>query len=137
MLFPGTTPALLADMVDETTTFGVQVTLALNGTYETLMTAPFSFVNAPLASLYGIAASPDWSDGTLYKVALPADERAGLLTQPALQVRTAYAFRTSPSRRGTYLQRNILCEIVPSPPPNIAPLRFPQARRRARRWRRR
>jgi Protein of unknown function (DUF1592)/Protein of unknown function (DUF1588)/Protein of unknown function (DUF1585) len=121
-VYPESTPALRADMVDETTNFGVQVTLQLNGTYETLMTAPFSFVNAPLANLYGVSAPPDGPDGALVKVALPVDERAGLLTQPALQVLGAYAFRTSPSHRGAYTARTILCEAVPSAPANVPPL---------------
>src|SRR6266404_6336365 len=50
-LYPTFTPALQADMASETETFGVKVTLDLNGTYGMLMAAPMSFINARLAAL--------------------------------------------------------------------------------------
>jgi hypothetical protein len=121
-LFPAYTPSLQADMANETETFGVKVTLAMNGDFHTLMTAPFSFINADLAAIYGVSGVT----GTdLRQVALDPTQRAGLLTQPGLQALGSIATRNSPSHRGTSFLEQILCQQVPNPPANIAPLADP------------
>ena len=121
-LFPSFGPTLQADMANETETFGLNVTLAMNGTFGTLMTAPFSFINADLASLYGVSGVVG---DDLRQVALDPTQRAGLLTQPGLQVISSYDDRNSPTTRGAHFLRNILCQTVPAPPPNIGPLPTP------------
>jgi hypothetical protein len=118
-LFPAYTPALQADMAAETEAFAVNVTLTMNGTYQTLMTAPFSFINARLADIYGVAGV---TGDALQQVMLDPTERAGLLTQPGLQALGAFATRNSPSHRGTYIEGRILCAVIPSAPPDVPPL---------------
>jgi hypothetical protein len=118
-VFPDYTANLPADMANETETFGVNVTLAMNGTFGTLMTAPFSFINADLADLYGVSGV---TGDDLRPVALDPTQRAGLLTQPGLQVLGSYADRNSPSGRGVRIFRQILCESVPPNPPDTPPL---------------
>jgi hypothetical protein len=118
MLFPEFTPELQADMVDETITFGVQTTLAEHASFQTLMLASFSFVNARLASLYGVTGI---TSDFLQRADLPVG-RAGLLTQPALQALGSFAARNSPSHRGTYIGQRFLCEAIPSAPPGVQPL---------------
>jgi hypothetical protein len=116
-LFPSYTPALQA-MADETETFGINVTLTMKGTYELLMTAPFTFMNAALGDIYGVSGLGN----SFQEIPLPPTERAGLLTQPALQVLGAYSTRTSPAHRGTYIASRILCETIPFPPAGLSGL---------------
>src|SRR5450432_3359875 len=96
-LFPAFTPALQADMADETTRFAVDVTLDMNGTYQTLLTAPFTYLNARLADLYGV---PNVTGDDLRPRPVDPSQRAGLLTQPSLQALSSLGTRTAPSHRG-------------------------------------
>jgi hypothetical protein len=116
MLFPEFTNDLRADMAKEPETFGVNVTLSLNGSYRTLMTAPFSFINARLASIYGAVGV---TGDALRMVALDPQQRAGLLTQPGLQALNSAPMRNNVPRRGKYTVEAVLCLVVPPPPPNI------------------
>ena len=47
---------------------------------------------------------------------LDPTKRAGLLTQPALQVLGSIATRNSPPRRGAYVVETFLCTSLPDPP---------------------
>ena len=118
-LFPALTPELQVDMANETTTFGVDVTLTMNGSFQTLMTAPFSWIDARLAAIYGVAGV---SGDLLQRTPLPADARAGLLTQPALQMLGSLATRNSPSHRGALILKKFFCEQVPLAPPGVPAL---------------
>jgi hypothetical protein len=117
-LFPQFTPALGSDMAAETERFGVEVTLSENGTYQSLMTASYSWLNADLAAIYGVAGV---TGDTLKKVAVPSDVRAGLLTQPAFLVTTSFAYRNSPSLRGTRVLQKFLCSTAVPPAPMNTP----------------
>jgi Protein of unknown function (DUF1592)/Protein of unknown function (DUF1588)/Protein of unknown function (DUF1585) len=121
MAFPAYTPQLQADMAKETETFGVNVTLGLNGSFQTLMTGAFSFINARLADIYGVSGV---TGDTLVQTNLGSD-RGGLLTQPALQALSSLATRNSPSRRGTYINERLLCRQIPPPHTGIPPLPTP------------
>jgi hypothetical protein len=120
-LFPEYDAQLARDMVEETTTFGVNVTLSAGGVFPTLMTAPYSYLNASLAKLYG-APPPAGTGATFQKTQLDPKQRAGLLTQPSLQVLSSYEARNSPPRRGTYMLNVFQCMEVPPSPPNITGL---------------
>jgi hypothetical protein len=117
-LFPELTSELRADMIDETITFGVNITLmtGTSGTYRTLMQLDASFINERLAKIYGIGGV---TGDDLRLVTQPTHQRAGLLTQPSLQVLGSFATRTSPSHRGAEILRRFLCEAVPAAPPGI------------------
>ncbi|MEA2696685.1 MAG: hypothetical protein QOI66_956 [Myxococcales bacterium] len=118
-LFPEFNSALAADMAKEPETFGVNVTLPMNGTYQQLITAPFSFINERLAAIYGVAGVT----GTdLQMVALNAQQRAGLLTQPGLLALTSNANRNNVPARGSYIDVKMLCKQIPAPPAHGPPL---------------
>jgi hypothetical protein len=112
-LFPEYTPALQADMVNETQTFGTEVTLNLNGTFQNLFTASESFVNARLAALYG---APGVNGDDLQEVSLPGGERMGLFTQAAVLVQGTLLTANDPSMRGTYIAEKFFCKEIPPPP---------------------
>lgn len=124
-LFPSFSPAMKAAMAAEPEAFGVFVTLDGDHRYPTLMTAPFSFLNASLASLYGVAGVV--GDG-LRQVSLDPTQRAGLVTQPGLLAMTRSTQNASASARGYFIVRRLLCAAAPEvpsgesagePPPNM------------------
>jgi hypothetical protein len=117
--FPEYTPQLMAAMEAETETFAVEVTLMPHGRFDQLMYGQFSYINERLAALYGVAGV---TGDVLRQVPLNGDQRAGLITQPALQVLNAYPKRNSPSRRGAYMITRFQCFEVPAPPPDSPPL---------------
>jgi hypothetical protein len=121
-MFPEVTPALRADMIEETIDFGIDATVNVpNGTYHTLLQADWSFLDSRLAALYGV----DVTGADLQKTQLDGTQRAGLLTQPSLQMLGSFAARTSPSHRGSEVLRRFFCEAVPPPPPSAATLFSP------------
>jgi hypothetical protein len=77
-----------------------------------LFTSDLSFArDARLAKIYGV---PAWN-GTAAPPAMPAGQRAGLLTR-ALFLSTGTA-NTRPIMKGVFLRTNILCDTIPPPPP--------------------
>ena len=121
-VFPEFNSALATDMSKEPETFGVNVTLPMNGTYQQLITAPFSFINERLAAIYGVTGVT----GTdLRMVALNPQQRAGLLTQPGLLALTSISTRNNVPKRGSYIDQKILCRQVPAPPVGVPPLDLP------------
>ena len=121
-LFPDFTPELKTDMAAETVAFGVDTTLTQAGSFQMLMTASWSLINARLASLYGLTGV---TGDALQRVPLPALERAGLLTQPALQALGSVSTGTDPSLRGTYLLNKFFCQQVPVSPAGLPPFVVP------------
>ena len=139
-LFPAFTPALQASMAAETATYGVSLTLTFAGSFQTLMTSTFSFINAGLADIYGVSGV---TGDDLRLVSLPPLERAGLLTQPALQALGSFPTRNSPAHRGAYIEQRFFCAQIPSAPrraprpssPSRGPARDDGQRRRDRPYR--
>lgn len=79
----------------------------------------FTFVNKPLAKLYGLD-SP--SKPGFHKVALDDRRRGGLLGQSSVLTVTANGIDTSPVVRGVWLLENILGTPPSPPPPDVEPL---------------
>jgi hypothetical protein len=116
-IFPEYSADLISSMLSETDRFVEEVTLDGGGSLTALLTAPYTFVDARLAALYGI----EGNFGTeLQRVELAADDpRAGLLTQGAfLTGHSSASDRTSPILRGVFVLRRLLCQDIPDPPPN-------------------
>ncbi len=76
----------------------------------------FTFVNEPLAKLYGI---PGVTGSAMRRIDLPADRRAGVLTHASILTLTSNPDRTSPVKRGKWIMENILDSPPPPPPPNV------------------
>jgi hypothetical protein len=112
--FPTFTPTLGAAMLLETQSFVIRTVFAGPGDLGTLLTAPYTYVPAEVAPLYGTATPA--ADG---KLMLDPKQRAGLLTQPALLATFAKADSTDPVHRGKFVFEDILCGSVPPPPPNV------------------
>jgi hypothetical protein len=54
-------------------------------------------------------------------VTLPP-ERVGLLGLAAIQTATSHSDQSSPIRRGLFVRERLLCEALPTPPPNVGPV---------------
>ena len=116
-VFPNYTPSLGAAMQRETGTFADYIIRFNDGKLSTLLTAPFSFPEGDVFDIYGVAA-PAGYDATT-PVALDPTQRAGLLTQPSVMTMHAQADQTSPIRRGVLVRENVLCQMLPEPPPDV------------------
>ena len=114
-MFPEFTDAIRADMQQEISTFVDQVFWG-DGKFETLMTAPYSYMNAELAQFYGVAAPT----GTGFqKVMLDPTQRAGIITSPAILASNAKPNQTSPVLRGKFVREQFFCQPLPPPPANL------------------
>jgi hypothetical protein len=89
--------------------------------------ADYTFVNERLAKHYGL---PDVSGAEFRKVAVPADQRGGLLGQASILTVTSNPNRTSPVKRGKWILENLLASPPPPAPPNVPPLEDGGRRRR-------
>jgi hypothetical protein len=83
--------------------------------YRDLFTTRSTFMSPDLAVLEGMAAPPGWVPYTLP----PDSYRAGLLTQVSFLSLHAHPGRGSPTLRGKALREMLLCQDVPTPPPNV------------------
>lgn len=113
--YPEFTSSLRDSMQAETAAFIEHVIFDNEGTYQALMSAPYSYVNDDLAELYGVSAP---GGATLVKTSLPSKDRAGMLTQASVLSWYAHANQSGPVFRGKFVRQNILCQLLP-PPPNV------------------
>ena len=116
--FPGFSAELAASMDTEVELFSDYVLREDDGTLETLLTADYTLVDGNLAELYGV---PGIGAGqTTYEVVTIDDHpRSGLLTLPAVMSVHAHTNQTSPVFRGKFVRENLMCEPMPTPPPDV------------------
>jgi hypothetical protein len=116
--FPPFTDELRRSMGEEVRLFAAHVVFNDTGTLTRLLTAPYSFVDRPLAAIYAVPAVDD----SFRRVDFgPGDERAGLLTMPGvLAVSGGFDRHSGPVRAKRLLDR-VLCMEVPPPPPMATP----------------
>lgn len=115
-LFPEFAPGLGRAMAEETRTFLDHVTWNEVNGFAALFTANYSFVAPELAALYDIP--PPAGPGP-QRVEMPSSQRAGLLTHAGLLALHAHADQSSPVHRGRFVRQRLLCQQLPSPPPDL------------------
>jgi hypothetical protein len=115
--YPEFSDALLQAMREEAVAFATHVLADGDGRLETLLAAPFSFLNEPLARVYRVSGV---TGTALVKRDLDPRQRAGVLTQTALLTAGANAYEAHPVKRGVHVIEKFLCEHVPPPPPDVA-----------------
>ncbi len=121
-LFPQFNEELAVAMTEETRRLISDIAWNDRG-FMDIFTTPYSFLNADLASLYGLAAPA----GEFSKVQLPpAMNRAGILGHAMFLAMTSKPGETSPTVRGFFVREHFLCQTVPDPPPgtnsNLPPM---------------
>jgi hypothetical protein len=109
-LFPQDNDALRAAMLEETQRFVDAVVFEGSGRFDELLEADWTFVNADLASLYGLPAVDGWEQATL------PEARSGLLGHASVLASTAHSDQTSPVRRGLFVRERLLCQSLGTPP---------------------
>jgi hypothetical protein len=111
------TPAAAQSLQGEFTTFLSSVYSPTgDGTFKTLLTAPYAYINSALAPIYGVTVQ-----GTGFsQVQLDPTQRAGILTQLAFLNAQADVTADNPIRRGLAVYENLLCGAV-NPPPDVIP----------------
>jgi hypothetical protein len=87
------------------------------GSLEALLTADYTVANRAVAKHYGLSGPA--SDDTWEVLALPTDQRAGLLTQPSLLATAAHNNQTSPVHRGLFVYEQLFCGVQPQPPGDL------------------
>ncbi len=83
------------------------------GTLAELFSSRHAFVDAAMASVYGVSGP---TDGSWTEVDLPADQRAGVLTRAAFLAGRSHSGNISPPLRGAFVLERVLCQPHLSPP---------------------
>jgi hypothetical protein len=134
-MFPRFNEKLRAAMLEETRLFVGAVVQEDRSVLE-LIDADFTFLNEPLARLYGIADTQGNRAGQkavrprgepiageqFRRVRLSDGQRGGLLTQASVLTVTSNPTRTSPVKRGRWVLEQILGTPPPPPPPDVPEL---------------
>lgn len=116
--YPEFDAGLALAMKEDTASFVRWVFAEGDGRLPTLLTGAFTLSTDPaLLALYGVERPTDHVAGT--PIALPAGERAGLLTQPGVMARHAHADQSSPVHRGQIVRESLLCQPLPPPPADV------------------
>ncbi len=118
-LYPEMDDSLRASMREEVGAFVERIVFEDGGSIEALFTERYAWVDAELASVYGVeapASGREW-------VELDGNERAGILTRAAFLSVYAGARTRSPIRRGVFVLENVLCRALGEPPPNANDVR--------------
>ncbi len=131
-VYPGWSPEVAQLLRRETDAFVDYVAWITAGSYGSLLQAPYTFLNAPLASFYGYGGM---LGNDLTKVPADGRTRGGLLTHGSLLAALAKPDQADPVGRGRFVRTQLLCETLPDPPDNLqitVPLPDPNATTRQR-----
>jgi len=110
--FPFFSAAYAQSMNDSFDRFVVDQ-LRNQGTLRTLLRSTDAFVDANMATFFGVTAPPA---GQWAKVALDAGRYSGVVTQPAMLASLAHSSETSFVFRGRFIRKHLLCENLGAPP---------------------
>ncbi len=119
--FPQWTPQLREAMQTETTMFCGEI-IEKDRSILDFIDARFSYMNEPLAKLYGITNVKGDNFQRVIFTDAQAKERGGLLTQASVLTVTSNPTRTSPVKRGKWVLEQILGAPPPPAPPNVPAL---------------
>lgn len=118
--YPRFNRALADSMLGELDRYYDHVLGAGGGSLRTLFTSTESFIDAPLADIYGVPA-PEASDARGFGAAtLDGGTRRGVLTRAGYLTVHADLDSSGPIARGVFMLDQILC-LPPSPPPANIP----------------
>lgn len=117
-LFPGVDAALVQSMRIETVLLFDALLREGRPAHE-LLDADFTFMDARLASHYGVPAP---AGGGMRRVPAPADRGGGVLAHASVLLGTSNPTRTSPVKRGKWVLESLLDSAPPPPPPGTPAL---------------
>ena len=111
-LFPQMTSTLRTSMMEEARLFFGSI-VSENQSVVRFVDSDYTFLNEPLAKVYGIGLSV--RGPKMQRVKLTNSNRGGILGMPATLATTSFPNRTSPVNRGVWVLEQILGERVPPP----------------------
>ncbi|WP_437813714.1 DUF1592 domain-containing protein [Sorangium sp. So ce1078] len=114
--FPTFTRAIGSLMREETQRFLEHEIFEGAGTWPSILTAPYSFMNEALATYYGISGV---TGDEFQKVQLDTTQRLGLLTQAGMMAGTTHSNTTNPVVRGSFVLQKLMCMTIPLPTGDI------------------
>ena len=115
--YPKYSDAVAASAREETLHSMLDLTLTRNEDLRDLLTTRKTYINRPLAAIYGVPYNFD-SEWVPYEFAAGSG-RSGILTQVTFLSLFSHPNRSSPTKRGVALMDIFLCQPTPSPPPNV------------------
>jgi hypothetical protein len=118
-LFPQMTPELRKAMMEEARLFFESI-VRENQSVVRFVDSDYTFLNEPLAGLYGLEQSIQGPE--MRRVKLTDPNRGGILGMPATLATTSFPSRTSPVRRGVWVLEQVLGEQIPPQPPDVPAL---------------
>jgi hypothetical protein len=83
---------------------------------DTLLSAPFTAMNGPLAAFYGVK---NVSGDAFTKVDVDPTQRAGVLTHASIMAAKAGPDQSSPILRGVFVREQMFCQELPPVPANL------------------
>lgn len=116
-IFEHYTPELGGSAREETLRLIEYLVFEQDADYRDLMTTRTTFIDRRLASLYGVPAPS--RDGFGRYDFPEGSERVGLLGHISVLALQAHASVSSPTLRGIFVRRNLLCGAIPPPPANV------------------
>lgn len=114
--------ALSLDLRKEAVKFVEDVVFGQNVGLRELLTAPYTFANQRLATLYGVSLPDTGNPEEFVRIDLDPNERAGILTQVGFLAANAEGATPNIIMRGVHIARRVLCADLPPPPNNVPPL---------------
>ena len=111
----GITDQLRTEYYEETRSF-LRSIIDDNKSPMTLLTANYTYLNADLATRYGV---PGVTGTQFQRVSLAATPRLGLLSQGSILSVLSNPADSRPVARGHYILEEILCAAPPPPPANV------------------
>jgi len=119
-LYPQFSADLAAAMRQETLALIDDIAFTTDADFRDILNAPYTFVNGPLAALYGLIPDPNQLGDTWQRFELPPEsKRGGILGQSAFLAAYAHISSTSPTLRGKFVREALMCQGMPAPPPDI------------------
>ena len=119
--FPTFTNDLREAMFEEPVRFFEDV-IRNNSSVLDLLYGNYTFVNPVLASHYGIPGVSGKKDGWVRVDDAGRYDRGGLLPMAVFLTQSSPGLRTSPVKRGYWVVRRLLGEVIPPPPPKVPEL---------------
>jgi hypothetical protein len=114
-IYPKVSGTTLKDAREQTLRTVVDHLITRDRDYRDLFTTRDTFISPALAAVYQVPAVPGWVP---YEFP-PDSPRSGILSQVSFLAVHSHPARSSPTVRGKALRELLLCQKVPSPPPNV------------------
>jgi len=121
-LFPSFTPTLAASMAEEIADLYALTAANAGGSMLQVYTTRQRHLNPELAAHYGVPSAGLAEDFSSLVELPPASLRAGVLSTAGFLSLLANQHHASPTLRGRFIREQLMCQEIPSPPANIAPL---------------